>query len=357
MMKLETALNSRHNSLNALRLILATLVIVSHAPLTGGFGQPLKFGDLEIGGWAVGGFFTISGWLITASRLRMDLGAFLWRRALRIYPGFWAALLAVAFIFAPIAVAVGGGHYRVSEAMAYVVRNVTLTITQSGIGDSLSSSPYQGSWNLSLWTLRWEFLCYLGVGLLMSFGWVRRSRWTLVVAWILVSVPYAVTVATGGPLSTAIAQGSRLGGYFLAGAVAYLYRDKIPVKGWLALIAGFMVAGLAMLGLGGALGAAPVAYLCLWLGHALPLQWLGRRNDISYGVYIYAFPTQLLFTIFGFAKGGLLLYTGVCIVAVLPMAWASWLVVEQPLLRLKGLVRARKQAPRRVPSSSVPQEL
>ena len=59
-------IDNRRNSLNALRLVLAALVIVSHAPRALG-GQSYAFGDLELGGWAVAGFFGISGWLVTES--------------------------------------------------------------------------------------------------------------------------------------------------------------------------------------------------------------------------------------------------------------------------------------------------
>ena len=59
-------LNPRRNSLNLVRLILASSVIVHHAyPLISksDFG-PQYFGD-GIGGWAVAGFFCLSGYLIT----------------------------------------------------------------------------------------------------------------------------------------------------------------------------------------------------------------------------------------------------------------------------------------------------
>ena len=88
---LATAFDPRHNSLNALRLALATLVIVSHAWPIGGFGNDPHIGDLSFGGWAVAGFFAISGFLITSSRLRSSFSAYLWRRMLRIFPGLWVA--------------------------------------------------------------------------------------------------------------------------------------------------------------------------------------------------------------------------------------------------------------------------
>ena len=65
----------RRNSLNALRLLFALLVIVGHAGRigfgVGGFGKPgfsvLRFAPSEV---AVDGFFVISGYLICRSRVK-----------------------------------------------------------------------------------------------------------------------------------------------------------------------------------------------------------------------------------------------------------------------------------------------
>lgn len=93
---------SSANSLNALRLVFALVVVISHVPIVRGM-HAIFVGDLEIGGWAVAGFFAISGWLVTQSRQRLSIGNFLWRRSLRIFPGFWACLIVTAFIAAPLA--------------------------------------------------------------------------------------------------------------------------------------------------------------------------------------------------------------------------------------------------------------
>src|SRR5690349_3903397 len=87
------------NGFGALRLIFASLVIVSHTPeiidgdrrneiLTNVFGT-ISFGEL-----AVFGFFIVSGYLITSSYLssRSPID-YLLRRVARIYPGFIIAFL------------------------------------------------------------------------------------------------------------------------------------------------------------------------------------------------------------------------------------------------------------------------
>src|SRR4051812_18089304 len=96
------------NNLNALRLVLAFLVIVSHSyPLSYGMpeGGRREFtykwtgGQETLGSIAVDLFFLISGFLITASWLRSKSAQeYLVRRVLRIYPGFICALCFSALV-------------------------------------------------------------------------------------------------------------------------------------------------------------------------------------------------------------------------------------------------------------------
>ena len=91
-MTLGDALRSdRSENLNALRLLLAMAVIMSHAwPLALGPGtlEPLEhLTGHSLGGWAVGVFFFISGMLITASAERKSMWRFWTARARRIIPG------------------------------------------------------------------------------------------------------------------------------------------------------------------------------------------------------------------------------------------------------------------------------
>ena len=57
-----------------------------------------------MGGVAVAGFFFFSGFLITKSRQgRSTIWRFFWRRCLRIFPAFWAALILTVLVMAPLA--------------------------------------------------------------------------------------------------------------------------------------------------------------------------------------------------------------------------------------------------------------
>src|SRR5258705_13033251 len=105
---------SRNNTFDFLRLALAMPVLVSHCyPLTQGNNdrEPLSQltgGNEDLGRVAVAGFFILSGFLIANSWAgSLGLLDFLRRRALRIYPGFIAAVLFTSFVIGPFAMSEG----------------------------------------------------------------------------------------------------------------------------------------------------------------------------------------------------------------------------------------------------------
>lgn len=105
---LSTTLESRDNPLNFIRLVLASLVIIGHVPPV--MGVPTIPLIHELGNWAVNGFFVITGFLIAGSRARSRWWPYLWRRALRIFPAYWVALIVVAFLAAPLVAALVPGR-------------------------------------------------------------------------------------------------------------------------------------------------------------------------------------------------------------------------------------------------------
>ena len=58
------------------------------------------------------------------------------------------------------------------------------------------------------------------------------------------------------------------------------------------------------------------------------------KADLSYGIYIYAFPIQQ--TLAGYGQLNLL----TAVLTVLPFAAFSWFLVERPAMRLKPAARS-----------------
>ena len=105
-----------------------------------------------------------------------------------------------------------------------------------------------------------------------------------------------------------------------------------------AIVALVICVGLVVGQVFDAFGAVPFAYLLMYLGITLPLQAVGARNDFSYGMYIYAYPVQLLLVIaLGPRAVPVLVYVLLSVLLAAPLAIGSWFLVERNAMSLKRL--------------------
>lgn len=341
------------NAFGLLRLVLASLVIVQHSLILTGHPAEVWIGSLELfqratyGDVAVAGFFAVSGYLLAGSVHRHRPTRFLRLRFFRLFPGFWVALLMVAFVVAPAIawVADRQGSYAVvgpDSAMTYVVQNAALVIFQPSIGTVLEGNPYPNGLDGSFWTLAPEFLCYLGLLVLAIVAARFRARsWFLPVA--TAGVLWLAFVAGGvvlGERGLVLSQVASLGTAFFVGA-------SISVLGWArdmtwqrVATAGVLLALALAMGLWNPFGPILLALSVVGLGSVIrtgPLATVGTRNDISYGVYLYHFPIIQLLVAGGLATN-LPWVAGTALsvlvwASTLPVAWLSWLLVESPSQR------------------------
>jgi peptidoglycan/LPS O-acetylase OafA/YrhL len=340
--------NPRANGLNFLRLVLATTVIVWHAyPLSGhdiGVGPIRQF--LEA--FPVDGFFAISGFLIARSWVRRPhVRVFLSARALRIFPGFVVCLVVTAGILAPIGILLTGTGFPrnyLGAAVGYVVKNLSLNMVQYDIAGTPTSVPYPEVWDGSLWTLRWEFLCYLAIMLLGLLGLLKRPA--AVVAIYLANVGALIAVALGLVTSDAVTDGSRLATMFFAGALVYLAQGWLPSGVPWLVGAGVVVAASLWIPHYQIVAAPFLAYALVNVGARITTPKLRFNTDISYGVYIYAFPVAQILAGVGMVTAPIPAFILATVVVTLPLATASWFVVEKPALRWKASTQARE--PRRI---------
>jgi len=331
----------RQNSLNALRLALALSVIVWHSfALTGAEIQNAPVRQIA-GRISVDAFFVISGYLIVSSWIRDPRwSAFLRARALRILPAFWTCLVVTAAVFAPLAILLRGVPFPdgyLADSVSYVVRNAGLYVLQYDIAGTPAGVPYPDAWNGALWTLFWEASCYVGVLVVGVLG-LMRHRATFPALFVVATL--GVLATSYGPVDNSlVVSGARFGIMFLAGAVIHRYRDRIPVSPPLLLAAALVIAASALLPDYRVVAALPLAYLAISLGALGKHPRLQIRTDLSYGTYIYGFPIQQLLATAGAAAWGVPAFAVVSIAVTLPVAAASWFLVEKPTLRLKGVRR------------------
>lgn len=341
MTTLDSVFDRKRNGLNMLRLILASSVIVWHAfPLTGhalGFTPAAQL----LGNLPVDGFFAISGFLICGSWLgRPKLWPFLRARALRLLPGFYMCLLFTVLVLAPIMVAVTGGHIHLGDELAYIRSNGLIMVRRYDIAGTPASVPYPHVWNGSIWTLAWEALCYLGVTTLGLLTLIRR-RFLIGLFAVVLLIALAGDVGLVHHQHYLVTTGARFALMFLAGMIMQLFADRIPVSRPLVAAAAAMTVLAAVLPDYRLVAALPLAYLLVTVGAFIRSPRLRFRNDISYGMYVYAFPVQQSLAMLGAWRLGVPLFALCGIVATIPFAAGSWFGVERFALRLKTIKTAQ----------------
>jgi len=224
----------RSNSLSVMRLMLATLAAVHHAMAVGygiewGVGPAPVEGMARLGDFAVDAFFVLSGFLVTMSYLRLDSPSrHLWHRVLRIMPGFWACLVVTAVVIAPAVAALEGRDpWSVfPDSFRFVTRNALLLINEWGVAGLPAGTHAPGVINGALWTLFYEFLCYLAVAALGVSGILRQRR---VLVVVVVAVWLVQALALTGVVGLPMRLMRRFLLLFLLGAAAYVYRHRLPI--------------------------------------------------------------------------------------------------------------------------------
>jgi peptidoglycan/LPS O-acetylase OafA/YrhL len=350
------------NGFNLLRLVFSAFVLVAHAyPL--GLGGPDYFsnitnGQMDFGTFGVIGFFSISGYLITQSASASTAGRFLWKRILRIYPGFWAALLFAAILLAPI-IWICDGHplddyWKPSPdgPLNYLLSNFTTHIGTWGIYDIFQATTPWGAItklspiNGSLWTLFWEVSCYLALFTIIAFGPFHKLKYLLpAIATLLFITNYvgSYNAEIYGKLFPVFFENSDATKFclaFFSGASIWLIKEKIDEPRKLFYFSALLV----IICFRSSLGTSSVSIVALTTcvitaAFVMPnlLKGLFEKNDYSYGLYLYAFPVQMTLAYFGIHKFGTLVFIAASLGCTFPLAIASWHLIEKKALKFKKI--------------------
>ncbi|WP_213307457.1 acyltransferase family protein [Paraburkholderia sacchari] len=336
-----------HNNYNLLRLLFAVAVIFSHSFELLGFLDPLErlSSAMSAGTIGVCGFFILSGYLTAQSWSHEPRPlAFLKKRALRLYPAFVVASALSVLVVGPLGASTL--HYF-GEWSPYKFFADLIGLRQPRTPAVFSGSPVP-SVNGSMWTITFELRCYLMLTVLGLCGVVKRR-------WVVLAIALAVNFGAlyGAPHQRG-EEGLALFGVsgfmiwfasmYLAGVCFYLFRERIPLRAPFAVCAliVFVAALFAPQSVTRLATSTTGAYLLFYIGQ-LQSPWLAKlrtRDDLSYGLYLYGWPVTQLMAHWLPSIAPLAAFA--CVTAIcVPLAFASWRVIEAPALRLK-----RAMAPR-----------
>ncbi len=325
---------------------MAVLVLLSHSPeLTDGDRHreilTRLFHTVSFGELALDGFFVLSGYLICQSWQRdPHLLAYLKKRCLRIYPGFIVAALVSVFVVGALGAQHASAYYS-QLALPSIFKGM-LMLGIASLPPVFAGQPYPHV-NGAMWTIVFEFRCYLLVAVLGVIGLLKRQvlLGLFVLASVLPSAPFLVSKMTSVP-SWQLWTGDpvqfiRLLTFFCAGGCFYLFRDLIRYRhSWALAAFAVLLVGLFWKTSAQLVLSTAGAYILFWFAFArLPmLQQFGTYSDISYGVYLYGWPAQklLLWYIPSLSPWGLfVLACGLSFTCGL----LSWHLVERPFMHLK----------------------
>lgn len=347
-----------------LRLVAAAMVIFSHSftvaqghernePLVRLLGP-----DNILAIYGVCIFFVISGFLITMSAARSPtLLNYAAARILRIYPALIACQLLMALILGAIFSSVGpiafvkglewaryAYWYSIDVAMSWDIPTVVFFDAPDGAGAGL---------NGSLWTIQQELFCYVVIGLLRA---ARLLRWYVVLGVFVLSFPSSLIPWSRNDVEVIMAaidwriEDARVYDYFWVGSsffmgslIHFLWAKFGRLRAWPMALCAIVLAYAVYRGRVYDLFPLYAAYPLLWFATSrrLALPSLKKFGDISYGVYLYGWPMQMLVRgLWGPGISWWMLFI-LSLLAACLCGYLSWHLLEKRMLRLKRFFGAR----------------
>ncbi len=346
--------NFKKNNLNLIQFIMAILVIYSHAfPIAtaqngGEILKDLTEAGYSSGNLAVAAFFIISGFLVSASyEDSPGIFQYLLKRAFRIFPALFAVVVFSAFILGPLVTSLPLQEYLTDAGTWQYVKTVFLYPVYWELPGVFEQNLYGNSVNGSLWTIPYQFGLYLMLGIV---GFLRLNKYRRVSFSMLCAFIFAylmrddlfsnITQLFGMPLRDWL----YLGMYFTAGMTAYSYRDSIKLDRQGAMVSLSLMlfawcakeyfVSTAIFG----------TYLILYLGYCTKHVKF-PMDKLSFGIYLYGFPIQQMFThLFG---GSMDPYLNMIlsIPIVLLLAYVSNRFVESPIAKLEKYISLKPLIP------------
>ncbi|HBI11034.1 MAG TPA: acyltransferase [Franconibacter pulveris] len=326
----------KNNCFDIIRHLAALMVIFSHHHAFMLVHEDLFRGFLSWGGVCVAVFFSISGFLVTQSAQRSpDYISFMTKRVKRIFPALAVCSFLMIYLLAPFYQQNAIAFMKSSDAFESFIKIIMLLPVN--VSDVFAGYKYAGSINGSLWTLTLEFTCYIVVGFLLYLN----NNWKTPAT--LLSLLIAINIFAGAGTKNIVWYSMNFGWLIMFGicfALGSLLSmtieqwNKPQIKVFMSLISVailFLLKGSPEIL---TLGYIAITLLTICIGMSFKDIIVKGRFDISYGLYIYAWPVQQIIA----NKTSLGFYPGIIasMVCTAILAYLSWHLIEKRFLRRKS---------------------
>jgi peptidoglycan/LPS O-acetylase OafA/YrhL len=333
------------DNFDVLRLLASWCVLFSHCYALAGVSAAEPFlsavGLDTLGGLGVSVFFVLSGYLVTGSWLREpSVIPFALKRMRRIYPALIVCVLLTLLVLGPSVTTLDLRAYAqdpLSRQYLWTATGWDIRFVLPGV---FASTPLRDAVNGSLWSLRYELLCYISlVGLAVLPFSVRAKALFVAISLMFLSIirPPFNMWDFGFEFLSMGAHTTKVCLLFAIGACARAWRGVIEPRMLYALIALVVLAGVIWLKAHAAIRTEAlylVTLAILIVCVATKLRGLPRlpagMGDWSYGMYLYAFPVQqTLAQLRVHERFGFAFYVFACTLITSIFAALSWFYVER----------------------------
>jgi peptidoglycan/LPS O-acetylase OafA/YrhL len=267
---------------------------------------------------------------------------FILKRSLRIFPGLLLALLVTIFILGLYSDLPYGKYIANQDTLSYL-NNLLLINTHYSLPGVFTRNIYPNAVNGSLWTLAFEFLMYLVVGV---FGVLKLlKRYPIVLLWSALLIgnllaQFRPRYMTFSLFYLDARLVSQLGLLYFSGVLLHLYKEVVRYPLWASLpsLIGFAILSERFPAYTWLFGATLLSYGVLGVSGFRHLSWFGKFGDFSYGIYVYSFPIQQTIWHHTQTRSPIRMFA-LALVLSLACAVASWYFVEKPCVGLKKRIR------------------
>lgn len=328
-------LKRENNNFDLLRIIAASAVIVYHSFAINpswGITDPTKnlLTYVTTGGLAVKIFFFISGLLVTNSLIKnKSLLHFAISRSFRILPGLYFVIILPSLLIGPLITKLPLSDYFTSPILAeYIFHNLIIDTRYflPGVG---FDNPH--GFNGSIWTIRYEFYCYLFLALLYFFGVYKSKLLSNIICIVIIFEP--ITPFKG--LLFASSDNNAI--YLLAPCFALgsiiAINQKLYKPSFCHALA-LIVLSLLFRNNEEFFALFICSAACLFSLRLSSCRWfvaLKVKNDISYGVYLWGFPLQQILS--RYHELGPVIGIVAPLFVTYFIALLSWRLIEKPAMR------------------------
>ena len=219
-------------------------------------------------------------------------GVYYKKRVIRLFPSLAAVVVLSVFILGPLITNLNMQSYFFSiDTYKYLLNAILIPVHD--LPGVFTNNVYGQTINGALWTLPVEFVCYV---ICFTMYQLKLTEYGKFKYTLILFVPAYILLFYVFRNNSLVASVLRIMGMFYAGMLFYVYRDKIKMNFGYACIA-FTVFVLSLLFRfteGTVLLTLSYVFAYLGFGVKKKYHFLDGKPDISYQIYLCAFPLQQL---------------------------------------------------------------